>query len=167
MDAVNLYPLCDEIPASEPRSPSSPSLLWYTWCCVVFNIRYFDMDVVHLVHTSVYQSVTQSIGQNIDHVIGWYVSSLYLIWTKSTEHAISSIIPTNQPEIPTNRKYSIIWYLLFQFSDLPFNQVIAHHSNTWLDTIHHPSFHFHALIFYISIPIITSLALSYHSNLSF
>ena len=27
MDAVNLYPLCDEIPASEPRSPSSPSLL--------------------------------------------------------------------------------------------------------------------------------------------
>ena len=27
MDAVNLFPLCDEISASEPRLPSSPSLL--------------------------------------------------------------------------------------------------------------------------------------------
>ena len=27
MGAGNVFPLCDEIPASEPRSPSSPSLL--------------------------------------------------------------------------------------------------------------------------------------------
>ena len=56
MDAVNLFPLCDEVSASEPRLPSSPSLLWCMWYCIVFNMRYFDMDVVPLVQISVHQS---------------------------------------------------------------------------------------------------------------
>ena len=61
MGAVNLFPSCDEIPTSEPRSPLSPSLLWYTWYCVVLNMRYFDTDVVHLVNISVDQPVNEAI----------------------------------------------------------------------------------------------------------
>ena len=116
MDAVNLFPSRDEIPASEPRPPSSPSLLWYTWYCVVLNMRYFDMDVVHFVHLSVYQSVSQSISNSdrpsitiliictilfefceyTDHSIGQYISSPYLtshhlIWTKSSLNTSSKL----------------------------------------------------------------------------
>ena len=61
-DAVNLLHSCEEIPTSEQKSLSSSSLLWYSWYCVVSNMRYFDVDVVHLVHISVYQLVGRSVS---------------------------------------------------------------------------------------------------------
>ena len=62
-----------------------------------------------------------------------------------TKHVIS-IIPTNQRENEITRKYSVSRYMLFDTTDLSF----AHHSDTGLDTIHHLSFHFHALIIFTS-----------------
>ena len=56
-----------------------------------------------------------------------------------------------------------IWFVgtSFNFTDLHFNLVIAHLSNTGLETIYHPSLHFHTLILYI-----LAFALFFQYNLS-
>ena len=70
MGAVNLFPSCDEISPSEPRSPFSPSLLWHTWYCVRLNMRYFDMDVIRFVYASVHQTVSHSVSPSFSQSVG-------------------------------------------------------------------------------------------------
>ena len=105
MGAVNLFPSCDGISPSEQKSISSPSLLWYTWYCVVLNLRYIllwtwsilfkyrstNQPVSESSRTLIICTILVELYEYSDQFFGRYISSFHLIQAKSSVN-ISSVL---------------------------------------------------------------------------
>ena len=86
------------------------------WYCIVSNMRNFDMDVVHLVYISVYQSVIQSEYQLYIHLL----TSHHL--DKVISKHVIRIIRTHEPKNERTRKHLIRRYIIqFYWSSLQFS----------------------------------------------
>ena len=86
------------------------------WYCIVSNMRNFDMDVVHLVYISVYQSVIQSEYQLYIHLL----TSHHL--DKVISKHVIRIIRTHKPKNERTRKHLIRRYIIqFYWSSLQFS----------------------------------------------